>query len=151
MNITKDIKFNDETIIEFFKLLNTIVPWQMLRGEIVPIKNGINGFKNPEEIKPLVTNNMFNAYACFNAGDTYDRYEDGYVRTDEERLEEVVPIIKKSIADIQSALNKHAKFNNIKLVDVTKDYQLVRTKIDRFDDGNDEYGVQVFWKFLFNS
>jgi hypothetical protein len=149
MNKTKNIKFNDETIIEFFKFLKKIVPWQILRGEIVPIKNGINGFKNPNEIKPYVTSNIFNAYACFNAGDTYDRYDKGYIRTDKERLDEVVPRIKKSITDIQDALNKHEKFNNIKLVDVTKEYQIVRTKIDRFDDGRDEYGVQVFWKFTF--
>ena len=92
---------------------------------------------------------MFNAYVCFDAGDAYDRYNEGFVRTDEERLEEVVPRIRKSIADIQSALDKHEKFNNIKLVDVTKEYQIVKTKIDRFDDGKDEYGVQAFWKFSY--
>ena len=149
MNVTKNIKFNDETIIEFFNFLNEVVSWRNLRGKIIPISNGINGFKNPNEIKPFVTSNIFNAYACFNAGNTYDRYSEGYVRTDEERLKEVVPLIKKSIVEIQSALNKHDKFNNIKLVDVTKEYQIVITKIDPFDDGRDEYGVQVFWKFIF--
>ena len=148
MNIIKNIKFNDETIIAFFDFLNKVVPWQIRRGKIVPI-NGINGFKNPNEIKPRVTSNMFNAYVCFDAGDAYDRYNEGFVRTDEERLEEVVPRIRKSITDIQSALDKHEKFNNIKLVDVTKEYQIVRTKIDRFDDGKDEYGVQAFWKFSY--
>ena len=144
----KNVKFSNRQILDFFDFINDVVSLGVLDNRIRPLK-GLSSCKNPEIVKQRVTTPNFNAYACFKAGYVYDAYHENRVRSNEERLEETVPKIEKTLVDIQNALDKHKEFNNIKVENVTKKYDIVTTYVDRYDDGNDKFGIEVFLKFSF--
>lgn len=149
----KNVKFTDEQINKFFKLINDSETKRLIdsgKGSTNEISklNGLKSFRNPEKVAAKLIDKNPNGYACFSAGYVYDDWGKETTKTDAERVESTKARIDKLLIHLKHIID-NSEFSNIEPIILNKDFQLCITYQDPYDDGNDYFGVEVYFKFCF--
>lgn len=143
----KNVKFSDEQINKFFKKLNSNTLIRELchaRQELKPVR--ITDFTKPNEVRRLLKSDKINAMCIINCGSVYENYPKN-PRTDKQRLEDGKKNVQILIDTIEKVITSMTSpFNMLKVELMNNELTICRTKIDKYDDGNDEYGMEVFLK-----
>ena len=153
--IVKGPKWAKDEVYKFFDMLNKNpniykkLANKDFNQKINPIR--LKDFKYPENVKQKVVSTDFNAYTIIDAGHVYDDYGKQRAKTTDERI----ALAKKKLSELVKAIeNTIAKSSNpmFKCIGVkvlNKDFDIVRTYEDPYDDGDDYFGLEVFLKFCY--
>lgn len=143
----KNVKFTDEQIDKFFKKLNSnkmIRELCHMRQELKPIR--LSDFTKPNEVRKLLKSDKINAMCIINCGSVYENYPKN-PRSAEQRLENGKKDVQILIDAIEKVITSMTRpFNTLKVELMNNELTVCRTKIDKYDDGADEYGMEVFLK-----
>lgn len=149
-------KFSSKEITALFDEINSDKQIQKLYGEqrygysqLKPVR--IEHFDNPAQIRSLVKNEKFNAFACLYVTHVYENFPkaSSYSRVDMQKIAEgKVYQFANRISDILEASSSQL-YRSLKVEVMNNNIDVVRTYTDMSDDGDDWYGVDVFLKFSF--
>lgn len=151
----KHTKFNDEQILKLFELLNSdsqikkISPafgTQFWHQQLHP--TSLSNFQNPNAVKnELKPGKKLNATITIDAGHVYDTWGKAKQKTMEERKKEAK---KKAYAmvDRMNAIMQQSSdplYSQLVAEIINKELEVFRTYNDHSDDGDDHYGMQLFF------
>ena len=149
----KKIKFDDQRLNNFFKMLNQsnvgsrIYSHEFGYEKFYPLSAiQFNSPKQLAEIKALKANVIF----VLDAGTSYDGWPTTS-KTNEERIKEAQPKIAQLEIELNRLLNSSYDplFTLLKCEVVNTTYQVSITRKDLGDDGRDCYGIMLFLKFSY--
>ena len=153
-DIIKRVKFDDQRLNQFFQMLNenkfirSIASPYFGYQSIYPL-TAIK-FNNPSKLNELKAAKA-NAMMVIDAGHVYDTYPDGPAKTDEQRIQEASPKIEKLYDELNLILDTSTDplFSQLQAEIVNESYQVTVVKADRGDDGDDQFGIDVYLKFSY--
>ena len=147
----KRVKFNSDEINGLFRMLNADEKIKQIRiarkGNMLMPIDVDKSFANPSKVKQQIkVGKRANATITIDAGHVYDDYGNDRVKTDAERTKVAVEKMNELIARINQLLSSSNDplYSQLEAEAVNKEFDVVRTYVDPYDDGDDWYGLEVF-------